>query len=61
MAMLLASYLDISERAGHLIVFTSIPLFLLSGAAWPCKQCQLGCSILLTSSRPLKGLIYLFS
>lgn len=35
MAMLLASYLDISERAGHLIVFTSIPLFLLSGAAWP--------------------------
>ncbi|RZG77925.1 ABC transporter permease [Acinetobacter sp. WCHAc060033] len=35
MAMVLASYLDISERAGHLIVFTSIPLFLLSGAAWP--------------------------
>lgn len=33
--MLLASYLDISERAGHLIVFTSIPLFVLSGAAWP--------------------------
>ncbi len=35
MAMVLASYLDISERAGHLIVFSSIPLFLLSGAAWP--------------------------
>lgn len=35
LAMVLASYLDISERAGHLIVFTSIPLFLLSGAAWP--------------------------
>ncbi|KAF5276380.1 hypothetical protein FQR65_LT16373 [Abscondita terminalis] len=35
MAMVLASYLDISERAGHVIVFTSIPLFLLSGAAWP--------------------------
>ena len=35
MAIVLASYLDISERAGHLIVFTSIPLFLLSGTAWP--------------------------
>ena len=35
LAMLIASYLDISERAGHVIVFTSIPLFLLSGAAWP--------------------------
>jgi len=35
LAMVLASYLDISERAGHLIVFTSIPLFLLSGTAWP--------------------------
>ena len=35
LGMVLASYLDISERAGHLIVFTSIPLFLLSGAAWP--------------------------
>ena len=34
-AMLLASFLDMPERAGHLIVFTSIPLFLLSGAAWP--------------------------
>ena len=35
LAMLLASFLDVSERAGHLLVFTSIPLFLLSGAAWP--------------------------
>jgi len=35
LALVLASYLDISERAGHLIVFTSIPLFLLSGVAWP--------------------------
>lgn len=35
MAMLLASFLDMPERAGHLIVFTSIPLFLLSGTAWP--------------------------
>ena len=34
-SLVLASYLDIPERAGHLIVFTSIPLFLLSGAAWP--------------------------
>lgn len=32
---LLASYLDIPERAGHVIVFTSIPLFMLSGVAWP--------------------------
>lgn len=35
MAMLFASFLDMSERAGHVIVFTSIPLFLLSGTAWP--------------------------
>ena len=35
LSMLLASFLDMPERAGHLIVFTSIPLFLLSGAAWP--------------------------
>ena len=33
--MLLASFLDMPERAGHVIVFTSIPLFLLSGTAWP--------------------------
>ena len=35
LAMLLASFLDMPERAGYLIVFTSIPLFLLSGTAWP--------------------------
>lgn len=35
LAMLLASFLDMPERAGHVIVFTSIPLFLLSGTAWP--------------------------
>lgn len=34
-AILLASFLDLPERAGHVIVFTSIPLFLLSGTAWP--------------------------
>lgn len=33
-ALFLASFLDIPERAGHVIVFTSIPLFLLSGTAW---------------------------
>lgn len=32
---LFASFLDMPERAGHVIVFTSIPLFFLSGAAWP--------------------------
>jgi len=35
LAILVASYLDMPERAGHVIVFTSIPLFLLSGTAWP--------------------------
>ncbi len=35
LAMLLSSFLDMPERAGHVIVFTSIPLFLLSGTAWP--------------------------
>lgn len=35
MSLLLASFLDLPERAGHLIVFTSIPLFMLSGVAWP--------------------------
>ncbi|MBD8009076.1 ABC transporter permease [Acinetobacter pecorum] len=35
MTWLLASFLDMPERAGHVIVFTSIPLFLLSGIAWP--------------------------
>lgn len=32
---LFVSFLDIPERAGHVIVFTSIPLFMLSGVAWP--------------------------
>ena len=35
LTMLIASYLDMPERTGHVIVFTSIPLFLLSGTAWP--------------------------
>lgn len=35
LSLLLASFLDLPERAGHVIVFTSIPLFLLSGTAWP--------------------------
>lgn len=32
---LFASFLDMPERAGHVIVFSSIPLFMLSGLAWP--------------------------
>src|SRR5690606_3450503 len=32
---LFARSLDMPERAGHAIVLTSIPLFFLSGAAWP--------------------------
>ena len=35
MSCLFASFLDLPERAGHVIVFTSIPLFMLSGVAWP--------------------------
>lgn len=35
LALLCASFLDMPERTGHVFVFTSIPLFLLSGAAWP--------------------------
>lgn len=35
LSMLCASFLDMPERAGHVFVFTSIPLFLLSGTAWP--------------------------
>ncbi|OTG83669.1 ABC transporter permease [Acinetobacter sp. ANC 4648] len=35
LSLVIASFLDMPERAGHLIVFTSIPLFLLSGTAWP--------------------------
>ena len=33
--MLIGSLLDMPERAGHIIVFSSVPLFLLTGAAWP--------------------------
>lgn len=35
LGLVIASYLDMPERAGHLIVFSSIPIFLLSGTAWP--------------------------
>lgn len=35
LSMVIASFFDLPERAGHVIVFTSIPLFLLSGTAWP--------------------------
>lgn len=35
MAMFFASFLDSSERAGHVIVVSSIPLFLLTGLAYP--------------------------
>ena len=35
LTMVIASFFDLPERAGHVIVFTSIPLFLLSGTAWP--------------------------
>ncbi|TCM67296.1 ABC-2 type transport system permease protein [Acinetobacter calcoaceticus] len=34
-SLVCASYLDMPERAGHVIVFSSIPLFMLSGTAWP--------------------------
>lgn len=34
LGLYVGSFLDSSERAGHVIVFTSIPLFLLSGVAW---------------------------
>ncbi len=34
-ALFCASFLDCSERAGHVIVVTSIPLFLLTGTAYP--------------------------
>ena len=33
LGMLIGSLLDIPERAGHIIVFSSVPLFLLTGAA----------------------------
>lgn len=35
MTLFIATFFDLPERAGHVIVFTSIPLFLLSGTAWP--------------------------
>lgn len=35
LCLLIASYLDVPERAGHLFVCSSIPLLLLSGVAWP--------------------------
>lgn len=35
LAMLVGSLVDMPERVGHLIVVTSIPLFLLTGTAWP--------------------------
>ena len=62
MAMVLASYLDISERAGHLIIFTSIPLFLLSGVAWPLQampQWIQGLSIILPSTHGINVFIQL--
>ncbi|CAB1215394.1 ABC transporter permease [Acinetobacter bouvetii] len=34
-SLLIASFFDMPERVGHVIVCTSIPLFLLSGTAWP--------------------------
>ncbi|MCU4639634.1 ABC transporter permease [Acinetobacter courvalinii] len=35
LGMLLGSLVDMPERVGHLIVVTSVPLFLLTGTAWP--------------------------
>lgn len=35
LAMLFGSLVDMPERVGHLIVVTSVPLFLLTGTAWP--------------------------
>ncbi len=35
LAMLIGSLVDMPERVGHLIVVTSVPLFLLTGTAWP--------------------------
>ena len=34
LAMLVGSLVDMPERVGHVIVVTSVPLFLLSGTAW---------------------------
>ena len=41
LGLLFGSLLDMSERAGHFLVFTSIPLFLLSGIAWPIQAMPL--------------------
>lgn len=35
LAMLVGSLVDLPERVGHVIVVTSVPLFLLTGTAWP--------------------------
>ncbi|OTG87632.1 multidrug ABC transporter permease [Acinetobacter sp. ANC 4558] len=35
LAMLISTFMDSAERVGHVIVSTSVPLFLLSGIAWP--------------------------
>ncbi|WP_130802139.1 ABC transporter permease [Acinetobacter ihumii] len=41
LGLFFGSLLDMSERAGHFLVFTSIPLFLLSGIAWPIQAMPL--------------------
>lgn len=38
MGLLFGSLLDMAERAGYILVFTSIPLFLLTGIAWPIQS-----------------------
>ena len=55
LAFLIASYLDTSERAGHLIVFSSVPLFLLSGTAWPLQAMPEWMQILLCKYKSTKG------
>lgn len=35
LSFLIASFMDCAERIGHIIVASSVPLFLLSGIAWP--------------------------
>ena len=35
LSLLIASFMDCAERIGHIIVASSVPLFLLSGIAWP--------------------------
>ncbi|WP_151980123.1 ABC transporter permease [Acinetobacter guerrae] len=41
LGLVFGSLLDMSERAGHFLVFTSIPLFLLTGIAWPIQSMPL--------------------